>query len=61
VWHGRLLGPDADPAGVEAISRRYLLGPVLYAIALILAFVSVPACLAMHVGLAVVFAWPNRG
>ena len=60
VWNGRLLGPEADPAGIRTISSRYLLGPGLYAVALILAFVSVPACLAMHVGLAVVFAWPER-
>ena len=61
LWHYGTrhdLGPDASMAGVQSLNRRAFLGPVLYAIALGLAFVSVPACLILNVALIVLFASP---
>ena len=54
------LGPDANEPGIRALSRRALAGPLLYAIALALAFVSVPACLILNVALLGFFIWPIR-
>jgi TMEM175 potassium channel family protein len=56
---GRLLGPDADPVQVQRISRQFLVGPVLYAAATVLAFVSVPASLTIVGLLAVFYVVPN--
>jgi len=64
LWHYGIqhdLGPDANTAGVRALSRRALAGPVLYAVALGLAFVSVPACLILNVALIILFASPVFG
>ncbi len=57
--HGRLLAPDADPQRVRMITRQFLLGPISYAIATALAFVSVPASLTIVGGLAVLYLLPN--
>ncbi len=54
------LGPDASEPGIRALSRRAAAGPLLYAVALALAFVSVPACLILNVGLIALFIWPIR-
>lgn len=62
-WHaahgGRLLAHGYDPAAIEARSRRYRLGPLLYLLCTVLAFVSVPASLALNAVLAILFAWPE--
>jgi uncharacterized membrane protein len=59
AWRGRLLGEESISSG-GAVTRRYLLGPVLYLVALAVAFVSVPGALLICAALAVFFAWPYR-
>ncbi|HKV43053.1 MAG TPA: TMEM175 family protein [bacterium] len=59
--HGhRLLRPNVDPAVVQAITRAYAFGPPLYLLSFGLAWVNVPASLAMNVALALFFALPDR-
>lgn len=63
LWHYGVrhdLGPDASDPGIRALSRRALASPVLYAVALGLAFISVPACLILNSVLIVLFALPIR-
>lgn len=60
TWHGRLLNAELDLAAVHSINRRYLLGPVSYLACVALAFVSVPASLALNVALAIFYAWPYQ-
>lgn len=57
----RLLHPNAGPTTVNAISRAYAVGPPAYLLSFVLAWVSVPASLAMNIALAVYFALPSRG
>jgi uncharacterized membrane protein len=59
-YHNRLLGKNADQRGVTAISRQYLFGPLLYLIALGLAFVNTPASIILNFLLALFFALPGR-
>jgi uncharacterized membrane protein len=63
-WAGiqrrRLLGTEVHAEGLDTISRRYRLGPVGYLVATALALVNVWASLAVHVGLALLFARPER-
>ena len=49
-----------DRPSAAAISRQYWFGPLFYALALALAFVSVPASLLLQLGLAVFFALPQQ-
>ncbi len=60
VRHRRLLGPNVHEAGLDTISRRYRLGPIGYLVATALALVNIWASLAVHVGLALLFARPER-
>ena len=65
LWHhashkNRLLDRNADPSMVEAITRGYRFGPLLYFVSFVLAFVSVPASLAMNLALAIFFALPSQ-
>lgn len=57
--HPDLLDKQAAAALAASISRRYQFGPLLYLVALGLAFVNVPACLLLNVALAVFFALPH--
>ncbi|MDQ3811805.1 MAG: TMEM175 family protein [Chloroflexota bacterium] len=59
AMNGRLLGAHTDPVLVRAITRQFLIGPVLYAASTALAFVSVPASLAVHGLLAILYLLPN--
>ena len=56
----RLLGKNADPQAVRAISNQYLFGPVLYAVAFGLAWISAPASIVLNLLLALYFAFPGR-
>jgi uncharacterized membrane protein len=56
----RLVDPRADSAAIRTISRRYLLGPVSYAVSFALAFVNVWASLAVHGILAILYLLPER-
>jgi uncharacterized membrane protein len=57
---GRLLHEDADQEAVRTISRRYLLGPIAYAVSFALAFVNAWASLAVHGFLAAFYILPVR-
>jgi uncharacterized membrane protein len=54
----RLIDPQADQAAVEAVSRRFRLGPPGYALALLLSLVWTPAGLAVLAALALLFLIP---
>ena len=54
----KLLAADVDRNAVHRITRQYAFGPVFYLICLGLSWVSVPASLAVNVGLACFFALP---
>ena len=63
-WYGvrdrSLLGGEVHVAGLRTISRRYRVGPLLYAAATLMAFVNVAASLALYAALALFFALPDR-
>ncbi len=64
VWRyathaNRLIDPEADMSLVRTISRAYAFGPFAYLVAFGLAFVAVPASIALTVALAIFFALPN--
>ena len=54
----RLLDKKANPDWIRAVSRSYAFGPLLYLIALALAFVSATASVALNMLLALFFALP---
>jgi uncharacterized membrane protein len=56
----RLIRADADQGAIDGVTREYRFGPLLYAGALAIAFVNVWVCLAIHAGLAALFALPSR-
>jgi uncharacterized membrane protein len=65
VWHyasyrNRLLGQTVDPHSVAAISRQYVVGPLLYLITFGVAFLNVPASILLCFLLALFFALPGR-
>lgn len=60
VRHPRLLLAHINTRLTSSITRRYRFGPILYLIALALAFVNVFASVALNVALAVFFALPHR-
>ncbi|MCA1729938.1 MAG: hypothetical protein LC751_11200, partial [Actinobacteria bacterium] len=57
----RLLYRNLDPRLLRAMTRRYVLGMLLYVFAFALAFVSVLASLALIIGLALIFVLPEPG
>jgi uncharacterized membrane protein len=57
--NNRLLDTKANPRSVRAIYRSYAFGPLLYLVALALAFVSAQASVAMNMLLALFFALPD--
>src|SRR2546425_12858563 len=59
-YHNRLIGKDVDSRAIQAISRQYLFGPLVYLIAFALAFVSTPATIIASFALALFFALPAR-
>ena len=63
-WYGtgkkRLLSTSVDLRGVRSITRRYALGPILYATAFGLAFMNIWASLSMHGVLAAFFLLPEK-
>lgn len=56
----RLLDPKADPHAVQAITRQYRFGPLLYLIILVIAWLSAPVSVILNLLLAVFFALPGR-
>ncbi|MGH2694007.1 MAG: TMEM175 family protein [Actinomycetota bacterium] len=57
----RLLVPEADAAAVETITRSYILGPVSYTVATLLAFVDAWISLALFAALAGYYLLPVSG
>lgn len=56
----RLLGSNPNRAAVAMISRQYLFGPLVYGVALVLAFFSPPASLILNGLLAIYFGFTGR-
>jgi uncharacterized membrane protein len=59
-YHNRLLSKNADERAVNAITKQYWFGPVVYLLAFILALFSTPASLTLNFLLALFFAIPPR-
>ena len=59
VHHGRLLSSRADAVAVAAISRDYLVGPIVFLAATLLAVLNVEVGLAICVALGIFFALPR--
>ncbi|HZU67709.1 MAG TPA: TMEM175 family protein [Ktedonobacteraceae bacterium] len=59
-YHNRLISKDADKHSVNAISRQYLFGPLLYLVVFGLAWLNTPASLTFTFILALFFALPPR-
>ena len=56
----RLLDKKADQQAVEAINRQYRFGPLFYVVSFGLAWIYVPASIALNLFMAVYFAFPGR-
>ncbi len=56
----RLLGKEADRRAIQTITWQYRFGPPLYLITFGLAWINVPASLAVNLLMAVFFALPGR-
>ncbi|MFL5734658.1 MAG: TMEM175 family protein [Chloroflexia bacterium] len=59
-FKNRLIDRKANPESVKAISTAYVFGPILYAVAFVLALVSPMASVIMNMLLAIYFALPER-
>jgi uncharacterized membrane protein len=63
-WAGRgrrrLIGANAHPEGMRTITLRYGMGPLSYGLATAVALVNVWASLAIHLGLALMYALSER-
>jgi len=59
-YRNRLLGKNADPQAVKAISEQYLFGPLLYLIIFGVAWINTFACIILSFILALFFALPGR-
>jgi uncharacterized membrane protein len=57
---GGLLGETADQKQVEAITKRFRFGPLLYLATFVLAFISAEVSLAVCIALAIFFAIPSN-
>jgi uncharacterized membrane protein len=57
----RLLGTDLSDDEIRRRTLRFTIGAPLYLVALLVAFVSAPACLAINAALAVYYATPGAG
>jgi hypothetical protein len=58
--NGRLLGPHPNRAAVSTITRQYVFGPLLYAVALALAYFWAPGSLILCGLLATYIAFAGR-
>ena len=57
----RLVAPEIDQRAVDAVGRRFRLGPPIYLLATLLALLSPALSVAVHLVLAVVYLVPYRG
>lgn len=60
AYKRRLIDPAVPQELVDEITAAYRYGPLLYLVALIMAFFSVAASLAVSAGLAIFFALPSK-
>ncbi|GCE22916.1 TMEM175 family protein [Dictyobacter kobayashii] len=58
-YKGRLLGTNVDVAGVNKISRQYVFGPLVYVVALGIAWFNTPLTIVFSLLLAIFFALPD--
>ena len=56
----RLMDRSLSTSAIQEMNRRYAFGPFTYLIAFLVAFISVPAMLAINVALALFWAWPRK-
>jgi hypothetical protein len=54
------VAPETDQAHLDAVTREFRWGPVVYALATAVAFVSAGASLSLHGLAAIVYAIPRR-
>ena len=59
--HRQLLGDTLTPEEIRTLTRRFTAGSPLYAVSILVALVSAPACLALNALLAVYYALPGGG
>jgi uncharacterized membrane protein len=59
--HGTLLDETLSPAEIQRLTRRFTVGTPIYLLAMLVALVSAPACLALNALLAVYYALPTGG
>jgi uncharacterized membrane protein len=57
----RLLGSDLSDAEIKRRTRRFTIGAPIYALSIVVALFSAPACLAIIAALAVYYAVPQGG
>ena len=57
--NGTLLHEDADPASVDAITRQYRFGPILYVVLIAVGYFAPATSLALNLALALFFAIPS--
>ncbi len=57
----RLLDPKFEQALVQNITRQFRFGPLMYLVAFLVAFVSVPASVAINALLAIFYAFTGSG
>lgn len=58
--HRELLNDAISPEQASAIGKRFLVGPICYGLATILAFVNPWLSMAIFMALNVYFLWPHR-
>jgi uncharacterized membrane protein len=58
--HNRLISENADQRAVDAVSRQYRYGPLVYLVVFLLAFIYPPASIIACFLLAIFFAIPGR-
>ncbi len=58
--HPALLKPTYEPAFGRALTRQYLVGPIIYFVAVVLAFFSATASLLVCLLVLLFFAFPLR-
>jgi uncharacterized membrane protein len=66
VWlyaagRGRLLVPGIDPAAIARTNRSYLMGPIVYGLAAVIALANAFVSLAIYAALAVYWLLPGTG
>jgi uncharacterized membrane protein len=56
----RLIDPDLDPTFITIMSRRSLIGPIIYLIAVALSFISIQVSLVLYVAIPIYYLVPAQ-